>query len=203
MDIFNYLSKLATGYHTKSLKISGIPVTYKFYGKPIPFDPFSMLKELQFKFQDPNCLEVSLGHPFFHLFENELIVGGGLKPVVVAGFKLGGIRYQVNRAVVTVEKVRHSRYEFYGDGNILAVFQRSYDYGKSFEELVRSPLFSGSLPYGDTRLFRASHDSGQWMLGEVFGHSHLWLVTEPEQMEKMQQLLAVSIVPRDDKKHFK
>ncbi|MDR7127763.1 hypothetical protein J2X69_000091 [Algoriphagus sp. 4150] len=203
MDVLNYLSKLATGYHTKSLRISGIAVKYKFYGKPVPFDPITMLKELQFKSQDPKCHNVILHEPLKDIADSKLIIGGKLKPVIVADFTINDCQFKVVRAVTTQDKLRYSRYEFYADGKIMAVFQRTYDYGKSFDSLMLgfvqnpdSPTFEG------TSIFKGFHNSGQWILGEVFGHTQLWLVFDPKKVEMVQQQILLASNVSSDQKHF-
>ena len=204
MDILNYLSKLATGYHSKSIRILGVAVKYKFYGKPIPFDPIRMLRELQFKSREPAIHEIKLYEPLRDIAGNKLLIGGILSPVVVAELKLGKRGIKVLRAVTTQNKLNYSRYEFYVDGKIMAVFQRAYDYGKSFDKLLTEIFsYSDSSAYKGTGMLKGVHSSGQYLLGEVFGHTQLWLVYDAEALEAVQQqiVLVVSNNPRDQK-HF-
>ncbi len=44
MGLINYLRNFFTGYEEKTRSIEGIDVHYKFFGKPILFDPIDMLE---------------------------------------------------------------------------------------------------------------------------------------------------------------
>ena len=203
MDVLNYLSKLATGYHSKSISISGIDVKYKFYGKPVPFDPIGMLRELHYKSQEPTAHRVELYVPPRDMADNKLIIGGKLSPVVIADVKLDRCRIKVIRAVTTHNKLRYSRYEFFTNGRIMAVFQRAYDYGKSFDKLLTEiASCSDTSDYNGTALLKGVHTSGQYILGEVFGHTQLWLVFNPEALEAAQQQILVTSNNTRDQKHF-
>jgi hypothetical protein len=45
MQLLNYFRKFLTGYYTESKKIKGFTFRYSYSGKPVLFDPFTMLEQ--------------------------------------------------------------------------------------------------------------------------------------------------------------
>ncbi|WP_332911490.1 hypothetical protein [Algoriphagus boritolerans] len=57
MSILNFFSKAVTGYKNKTRTLLGHKVVYKYTGKSVLFDPFTMIRELQYRFQDATILD--------------------------------------------------------------------------------------------------------------------------------------------------
>lgn len=192
MDILNYLSKLATGYHSRSLKISGINVKFKFYGKPVPFDPIAMLRELQFLSQSLGCLNLDMDKDYLDFAHHELDIDQHLPALVIASFQLDGLRYKVIRSIKRVENPRCSRYIFYCADQMMAVYQRTYDYGQSFDKLSAKFLrnFEATAP-SNQRLIKVMSD-GQWGLLEGMVDSQLWLIVAPNHMSDILQKIILA-----------
>tara|TARA_R110002020_G_scaffold139765_5_gene310820 strand:- start:546 stop:1160 length:615 start_codon:yes stop_codon:yes gene_type:complete len=181
MDILNYLSKLATGYHSRSLKISGIHVKFKFYGKPVPFDPIAMFRELHFISDSLVCPHLNGREDFLDFAHHELDIEQDLPALVIASFHLDGVKYKVVRSVKSLENPRCSRYIFYASDKMIAVYQRTYDYGQSFDKLSAKFLENLETPHrNNQRLIKVVVDSGKWILLEGVVNSQLWLITDPD-----------------------
>lgn len=202
MDILTYLSKLATGYHSRSLKISGIDVKFKFYGKPVPFDPIGMLRELQFLSQSLGCSNLKLDRDFLDFAHHELNIDQDLPALVIASFQLDGVKYKVTRSVKRVGNPRCSRYIFYSADKVMAVYQRTYDFGQSFDKLSAKFLkdFESTAPTNQ-RLIRVQVDSGQWFLVEGMVNSQLWFIAEATDMKNvLHKIMMIVSIPSEHKK---
>ena len=178
MSVFNYLSKIVTGYQSKMRTIGGVHVHYKFSGKAILFDPIEMLRDLKFKILDLERFPLSLSQSIENI-DNELLKGNEKQnATVIASFKLVEKKVKVIRTVKTIDNMPFSRYDFFIDQNLISVFQRQYDYGKGLKSIVQKMEPYGSKPQTQktTSFYWSDVNSKQAVFLEKFGHTQIWLI---------------------------
>jgi hypothetical protein len=191
MSVFNYLSKIVTGYQSKIRTIGGVQVHYKFSGKAILFDPIEMLRDLKFKILDLERFPLILSQSIENI-DNELLKGDEQQnATVIASFKLEEKKVKVIRSVKTIENMPFSRYDFFLDENLISVFQRQYDYGKGLESSIQKMEPYGSKPQtqNNTSFYWSDVNSKQAVFLEKFGHTQIWLIYDSHGLKEVWENL--------------
>lgn len=192
MSVFNYFSKIITGYQSKIRTIGGIQVHYKFSGKAILFDPVEMLRDLKFKISGSEIPALKLFSSIENFQERLLNSTKQQNETVIASFELGKRKIKVMRSVKTIDNMPCSRYDFFLDENLISVFQRQYDYGKGFAISLQKMESYGSEPptQNNTSCYWTNNDTKQSVFFEKFGHTYLWLIYDSIGLEEVWKNLS-------------
>ncbi|MFC3414160.1 hypothetical protein [Algoriphagus hitonicola] len=186
MNIFNLLSKALTGYKSKSKLVKGQKVTYRYVGKPVLFDAFTMLMDFNSHYEvakiiTPNLsFQTEIGNlPFWDLKDQN--------PAVVFSALLNNERFQVNRYVHHLDHKPCSKYEFYLGDQKLANFARVYDYGATIKKfLIKQKNHIPDYETLQNQPFTVDLENDRKFLAENFGHSQFWKI---DQWNKLSELI--------------
>lgn len=186
MNIFNLLSKALTGYKSKTKIVKGHKVTYRYVGKPVLFDAFTMLIDFNSHHKVAHAIPT---HPrLLTEIENmPLWEINNQSPAVVFTAILDIGRFHVNRYVMHLEHKPCSKYEFYLDDQKMANFARVYDYGATIKKFLSHQ--KSNIPEIETlqnQPFTVDLGNDQKFLAENFGHSQFWKIY---QWEKLKQFI--------------
>lgn len=189
MSFLNFFSKAVTGYKNKSRILSGHKVSYKYSGKSVLFDPFTMMKELQFRFRDAAVLDCSVSLEEKFLTE-ELREPENYLPNVIFTCQLPEGEFRVKRFVQNPGNKPLSCYDFFFEGKFLAKFRRLYDYGAAFDKFCGMPeIFDQLQQKGPLQGFRMTCPHGTEVYMENFSHSQTWLIYDLEGLKRVQSQL--------------
>ena len=189
MSIFSSISKFISGQKSKRKTINGQNVNYRYFGNPVYFDPFTMIKDLgyqlnqAFSFQIPP--EVSLESLVQEEWDTSTIqAGGSWTSELISGVG------KVARVAMAGGTWSLSIYHFYLDNQPLAQFIRCYDYGSSFKSFVDQPIFS-SLSEKDKKSASIwiGGESGRSILAQEFGQSQFWIIKSLDKIKDFQESL--------------
>ncbi|WP_297338009.1 hypothetical protein [Algoriphagus sp.] len=178
MKIFNLLSKALTGYKSRTKILKGHKVTYRYVGKPVLFDAFTMLmdfdshhKVAQVISPTERLLAEIENLPFWDLPSQS--------PAVTFSTTIHNQAFQVNRYVHHLEHKPCSKYEFYLENQKLANFVRVYDYGASIKLFLESQVnTSPKFDEIESQPFVVNGGSNEKFLAENFGHSQFWKIQD-------------------------
>jgi len=174
MRIFNFLNKALTGYKTKSQMINGFRVDYKYAGKPILFDPFGMLKNLEFQYPNFSVLNSSPGLKK-DLPAMDCLNANDLIPTVLCSIEIPQGKLKVKRFVKKSRDKSCSIYTFFLNDKKIAHFIRIYDYGETFISLLETQEIIDQLKGKEVSKALCFHfGPNEKFLIENFGHSHFW-----------------------------
>lgn len=187
MGLINYLRNFFTGYEEKTRSIEGIDVHYKFFGKPILFDPIDMLRDLNFRILDPGNFALNLSQSIENIDDDQLISKEQLNATVIANYEFKGKKVKAIRSVKTIGNMPCSRYEFFLDGNLISVFQRQYDYGKGFAGTLERMESYGSKPHtqNSNSYYWVDGTSRQAIFVEKFGHTQIWVINNADGLDEI------------------
>lgn len=175
MSVFSFLNNVLSGQKSTSRIIDGFEVSYSYFGKPVLFDPITMLQDLKYKIESKQTIPGELCGNLGEIVDSSLILKDQLNPSVVARLKIDGKDLRVVRFVKTFETVPCSRYDFFLNQIPLCSFQRMYDYGKNFAS-SREKL----IPFvGHQKLENETYwknDRNEALFLEHFGHTQLWMI---------------------------
>lgn len=171
MDAISILSKIFIGYKTKKKLVKGIPMVYKYSGKPVFFDPISMIQEASFKISSSR-LDLKKG--LEDLQKDEQFEHGKLEPSVSVSWNQNNKKMKAFRFVKADSDKASSLYEFYANDSLFATFLRIYDFGKDFENFKSS--LKNQIP-NDSEMVKGIKiqvNADTIFYAENFGHSQFW-----------------------------
>lgn len=174
MRLINFFNKALTGYKSKSQVLNGFRVDYHYAGKPVLFDPFGMLKNLEFQYPNASVLNSS---PKLEkdLPAMECLNVDHLIPSVLCSIELPRGKFQVKRFVKKSGDKPCSIYVFFLDDKKIAHFTRVYDYGETFSCLLGTQEIIDQLKGNEVSKALCFHfGQNEKFLIENFGHSHFW-----------------------------
>ena len=176
MKLIQKLTSVVTGQNRKTQSIEGRNVDFFYQGKFIAVNPFSLVRDINFKLQaelkETNFqyfLSPSL--TFENILQNEPVI----KHTLFAQVKLECGLFKVCRSVESGSKYPISRYDMILEGDSIATMIRKYDYGNEFAEIhqkLSSTLGQAGLSF-ENRVSWKSKGSEMLCL-EKFGHTHLY-----------------------------
>ena len=198
MSVFNYFSKIVTGFQSKNRTIEGILIRYKFSGKPILFDPIEMLRDLKLKISEFESGGLNLSRLLENIEDEQLVSTEEKNATVIASFKFDERNVKIVRSVKTTFNIPNNRYEFFLDGKLISVFQRQYDFGSEFVSILERMEFYATKPQtqNGTSYYWFDGSSGQGIYLEKIGHTQTWQIHDSKGLEEIWRKL-VPLVPKN------
>lgn len=171
MDPISLLSKIFIGYKIKKKLVKGIPMVYRYSGKPVFFDPISMIQEASFKIKSTDLL---LSGNLETVQHEEQFEHGELEPSVSVSWKQNDKEMKAYRFVKADSQRASSLYEFYSGNILFASFLRIYDFGKDFEKLKESFTIQFGIDLENMKGIKIQSSKDSVLYAENFGHSQFW-----------------------------
>jgi hypothetical protein len=184
MQLLNYFKKLITGYFTVYKKVNGLDFRYSYSGKPVFFDPFSMLEQYKQRSGNESIQGLRLAGARAEPFPDFVYPADGDLPSVICEGVKDGHEFKTERYTFKDGIYSVSFYRFELDGNLAGTFRRQYDYGsqlQKFAVIIASLNQSDLNPDKENWLWRGSR--GEEIFLEKFGHSQLWNILNPKILE--------------------
>lgn len=171
MHPISLISKFLIGYKIKKKLVKGIPMEYRYSGKPVFFDPIAMIQEATYKIKssrfvfNENLESIKQGEQFDH---------GELEPSVSVSWMQDNNEMKAFRFVKADSNRASSLYEFYSNDSLFATFLRIYDFGKAFENFKSS--LKNQIPNDSemTKGIKIQVNPDTIFYAENFGHSQFW-----------------------------
>ena len=177
MKIFNFFRSGGISYKSKGRLIRNHQVNFKYKGKLLVFDPFTMLEELNFKLKQVKGLDFQLDEISQKIlnrhFQKEVVV-----PNSIAKNKLGREELMVKRTAMSATIPRKSLYEFIWKGECVLSFLRIYDYGKEFEKISEEIRINHADVDLSSYAILFELEKNSNMLLDKFGQTHVWKIND-------------------------
>ncbi|SHO59400.1 hypothetical protein [Algoriphagus zhangzhouensis] len=171
MDAISLISKFLIGYKIKRKLVKGIPMEYRYSGKPVFFDPISMIQEASFKIDSTDLILNENSESFQR---DGQFNHGELEPSVSVSWKQNDKNMKAYRFVKADSQKASSLYEFYSGDILFATFLRIYDFGKDFEMLKDSFKIQIGDKVDAMKGLKIQGSKDSILYAENFGHSQFW-----------------------------
>ncbi|MDR7127889.1 hypothetical protein J2X69_000217 [Algoriphagus sp. 4150] len=185
--MINYFRKMLTGYKRSLRLIDGEAVTFYYVGQMVRFSPVSMLRELVLKKEMnsfvSNRVELDASQVLAKIWPKK----GQLTPRTKVKMNCGDSQLKVYRYAAKVDQVNVSHYEFYINKELAGIFNRKYDYGRSFTSTVsqlRPELHPLQVKIDEKYLLRDG-SSGSQVIIEFFGHTQVWMIFKEAELQQL------------------
>jgi hypothetical protein len=184
MQLLNYFRKFLTGYYTESKKIKGFTFRYSYSGKPVLFDPFTMLEQYRQRSGQESIQRIQLTRALSDPFPDFAYPDDGDLPSVICQGVKDGHEFRTERYTFKDGIYSVSFYRFELDGKLAGTFRRQYDHGSQIQKFALSiaALNQSDIdPEMENWLWKGS--KGEEIFVEKYGHSQVWNILNPKLLE--------------------
>ncbi|MFC5623247.1 hypothetical protein [Algoriphagus winogradskyi] len=185
--MINYFRKVFTGYKRVEKVVEGMDTTFFYMGQLVRFSPITMIKELRFKQVTEKFTQVSSKLSITEILDRIGPNSGLANAKIKVHIKEDNTLLKVHRHVTKIGNFNTSYYEFYIEDELVAVFLRKYDYGRSFASTISKihpEIVITSVKSGEKYLFNHQEEGNQ-VIAEFFGHTQIWVIVKGIKLNKL------------------
>lgn len=188
--MINYLRKVFTGYKRLEKIMEGKTTTYYYIGQLVRFSPITMLKELRIKQESESFIHVPIDIPIENTLREIEPAAGFPEAKIKVFITEGNSQLKVYRHVAKVGQFNTSFYKFYVDDELVAVFLRKYDYGRSFLSTLRDlyPQVSVETFKEEAKYLFYNKNSDNQVIAEFFGHTQVWIILNGKKLRSLTDI---------------